>query len=983
MDTAPTLGPATRPQCTRIITGPSLLSALPNPEAAFSLRDTLVHNFELALRRQGSLSASGKMSEPFRPTVLSSDLPQRIAGSSLPRESNMEQRSEECAQPRKPATPSLCNSSTSPFTLCSPNTPSYESYTSSTYTSPIIRPSPTTRSRSGSHASTYTFPISPSPTLRHNPVVLPIGQKVPKWREAMSFSEVDEHHETRLMQQTGAGFTRPTRRTPMGPRPMLRTSSSGSSGMLAIGLGLGLPVGSHITTLEEKLDSAIAALDSRANRERRRGIGFNPQPQQSPVHSHQEDDFDADYHHWQHSADRSAETIGDNESPPFSGVLREDEHSDSFYDDDEHSSSVSGTQDGEDGDDDHDESTPPTSADVCPAPPYPASPSPIDTHLSPLPILSLRIPVRHPAHPVSPKSPIALPTLTVLIPNRGLPLNPLRPLEADRSIANDESLSLAEGGERSAFDSDSESDSEEWTDDKRKAGRTSFVNGIGRIRRVIRSTVSLESVANLKGRLSLIGPSTSLTSSLIEPAVTSSPESVASLRARQITTSSSIFGSGLYHQRPSKTGGTSLSPIPATPMDLLPPHTLEDDEAALASPCSLPTPVTPAVERTKSFIQHMTYTPVSVVDPPPVPMLPSFMLLQPTVNGVTRTLPPNLPLPPTPLVEMELSLSAVRRQPRLSSLDIDAWRAQVQTEEENHRLTVVDPDESMALLERSIAKLEAYAPSFGSAGSASPPQLIRDSDSSLHGDDEEEDEVLMLDGTRGQAGTGRTPPLKAAISIDSAGTGETNAMLLPCVDEAQAPPPLPTTTTSEVMKSTSRAVKPPVPPKGPDVVVRLLKPPSKEASALALPKFDFESPGHRVLDLRGTALRSESRLESRLDFYPEDVLEDAAADQDDALECTERRGRAGILQAGDENAEALKHPTCLPPQVITCSDESTVSFGSGMSSFVDVCPQSQKKRSRSKVRKLLDRVRDRTESIRIPALPPFNIAQHLTTRSVN
>lgn len=34
--------------------------------------------------------------------------------------------------------------------------------------------------------------ISTSPTLHFNPIVLPIGQKVPKWREATHWEETDD-----------------------------------------------------------------------------------------------------------------------------------------------------------------------------------------------------------------------------------------------------------------------------------------------------------------------------------------------------------------------------------------------------------------------------------------------------------------------------------------------------------------------------------------------------------------------------------------------------------------------------------------------------------------------------------------------------------------------------------------------------------------------------------------------------------------------
>ncbi|KAI0738127.1 hypothetical protein BC629DRAFT_353368 [Irpex lacteus] len=172
-----------RPQCSRIITASPLASPSSNPEAAFSSRDTLVHNFEIALRRQGPLSACGKMAKPILPTIHSPDLPPRIAGSSLPRDFETEESRALGAQSRKTSTPSLTASTSSPFSASSPHTPSHESYTytSSTYTSPVLatRRSPITRSRSGSHASTsYTYSISTSPTI-HTASPCPSARKYP------------------------------------------------------------------------------------------------------------------------------------------------------------------------------------------------------------------------------------------------------------------------------------------------------------------------------------------------------------------------------------------------------------------------------------------------------------------------------------------------------------------------------------------------------------------------------------------------------------------------------------------------------------------------------------------------------------------------------------------------------------------------------------------------------------------------------------
>jgi hypothetical protein len=81
--------PAIRP---RIVTAAALISPTSSPEAAFSTKDTLVHNLERGSRRQGTLSSSGKMSQAAHPSIFPSDLPQRKAGSSLPRDLDIEQR---------------------------------------------------------------------------------------------------------------------------------------------------------------------------------------------------------------------------------------------------------------------------------------------------------------------------------------------------------------------------------------------------------------------------------------------------------------------------------------------------------------------------------------------------------------------------------------------------------------------------------------------------------------------------------------------------------------------------------------------------------------------------------------------------------------------------------------------------------------------------------------------------------------------------
>ncbi|KAI0092972.1 hypothetical protein BDY19DRAFT_989659 [Irpex rosettiformis] len=329
---------ANRPQCSRIITAsPFVSSASPNPEAAFSSRDTLVHKFEIALRRQGTLHASGKMSQPALHAVGPRDLPQRVAGSSLPRD--LEGRDILLGtQSRKISTPSLTASSSSPFTSPNPLTPSQECYSnpysSPTYTShrsPVVGP----RSRSGSLVSTYTttptptptptpyptpYPISisPSPTVRHghSAVVLPIGQKLPKWRECTGTSsattttswtlsgtgtaEMDSfssslsvHHLHDASMDTGSTSVDSTsspplpridRRVPLGPRPPPFPPRCN-----AVGLGFhhaeSVPVDAQGQPLDELGAYTCVPTTSvnvrRAYRERRKAYDFGSQGQGS------------------------------------------------------------------------------------------------------------------------------------------------------------------------------------------------------------------------------------------------------------------------------------------------------------------------------------------------------------------------------------------------------------------------------------------------------------------------------------------------------------------------------------------------------------------------------------------------------------------------------------------------------------------------------------------------------------------------------
>lgn len=106
--------------------------------------------------------------------------------------------------------PPFYASSTSPSTpSIPPTTPSTDYPVSPIYFAPLSRPS-MARSRSGSLASMKTY-ISASPTLNFNPVVLPIGQKVPKWREAPHWLDTDDDRQIESQSTLGAPTCCPPR----------------------------------------------------------------------------------------------------------------------------------------------------------------------------------------------------------------------------------------------------------------------------------------------------------------------------------------------------------------------------------------------------------------------------------------------------------------------------------------------------------------------------------------------------------------------------------------------------------------------------------------------------------------------------------------------------------------------------------------------------------------------------------------------------
>jgi hypothetical protein len=259
------------------------------------------------------------------------------------------------------------------------------------------------------------------------------------------------------------------------------------------------------------------------------------------------------------------------------------------------------------------------------------------------------------------------------------------------------------------------------------------------------------------------------------------------------------------------------------------------------------------------------------------------------------------------------------------------------------------------------------------------PPLVRDSGSSFHErgaeqEEEEEEREVLVDGEEG-LGQGETPAVYGRDSLEPA---------ISSVDPQRKELGVPTSVVSTCF------------PDPQDCAGAAMQ---AQGKSVGLPKFDFESPGHRVLDLRGTPLRTESRLESRLDQYPtvveeqhisiideEGALETAKLEEDDAdIPLEPLRGRTSpsidFEPRDDVEPIARSRPQRrlwlrTSDSVVSVDSGVTARMGTGLRNLRDTT------RARSKVRKLLDRVKDRTEvmSAKIP-LPPLR--DRFGTRTVH
>ena len=367
--------------------------------------------------------------------------------------------------------------------------------------------------------------------------------------------------------------------------------------------------------------------------------------------------------------------------------------------------------------------------------------------------------------------------------------------------------SSVESGERSAFDSDTEDE-----DESAPLGRR-----FSTLRKALLK--SSMSVPSLKARLSVF--STTGSSSL-----ETSPESVASLRARQVTNSSSP-GRNPYVLKIAT--DMALDPIPPSPADVESPE-LPDRAEATYSPATPATPASPQVRQTKSFIFEVNKTPLFLEAPPPLP-------------GSSSHGPPNLPLPPPPA---SLSTPSLPLRPRISHTGrsgsfVEKWRMDV--EGGGDRLTMVDPNMSMARLEESLAKLESHAPRSSSETDLSVSPALRE----------------VFEEIR--------PSMDSASVYSTGQTGEGGyGVVVLSVEPTQIEPITPPTATFNSVRSQP----PPTPPKDRSTA-RKAQPtpkrrehPKRQPSLALLPLFDFETGGGgQSLDLRIPPLRSSSLISPR------------------------------------------------------------------------------------------------------------------------
>ncbi|GJE95519.1 hypothetical protein PsYK624_117040 [Phanerochaete sordida] len=725
----------------------------------FSLRDPVVENFEAALQKQGSLS-NGKMTAPA-PSPKKTVRPRVPIPVQRPGEAQKGQSASH--EPFTPTTPAFYPSPTSPSTSAIPATPSLTQDSSWRTPSPYAAyandrtafySSPYSRRRSVTTSSVHS-------PYRLTPVALPIGKKLPKWREVHQeralnrararSSYAREHAGTpsRSSDSSLSPYRRPER-TPLGPRPMRSQSPSYASGLC-----ITVPRskdGDRSAALGSAVEALQALLDPDARRKREQ------------------------VEQWLGST-ALAETPDRPRS--LAGTLPDGPVTDSAPEDTADESPAQSSSDG--------------SQEALGAP---FTPSSTWAHRAP--------------------------GLAVQIGALAPPLD--APFDYDAAPI---------AVERSAFDSDTEDEDE----DEDKVLDQIRISKFSRLRKALKSSISVPNIAGVRRSfVDMTGQSS----------LDTSPESVSSLRARQTTSTTSPPKNPILLKL--ATDAAALSPVPPSPAGLADSESPADGDAP-QSPTTPATPASPKARETRSFIFEMSKVSLGIEAPPPLPSIARC-------HGP----PPDLPLPPTPPFASTPSLPLRAPAEREECMESFArrWKADAHPHD---RMTVVDPDVSMARLQETMAKLEAYA-----------PRASR----------EEGDAPVPAEFPRGSAKTDASSRPMRKRSASSRPADKPGVLVL-----GIAPPPVP---------PKSAQPKPP-------------RAHTRRPSVPLLPLFDFERPGSGGgLDLRVPPVRTTS-------------LDTRSPGGDDEPELVSSQGHSAELTPRPRESPASPPPpqgsqtTREPPQV--------------------------------------------------------------------
>lgn len=820
--------------------------------SSFALKDKAVEDFEAGLRKQGALSAEGQMSQPIYPTFEVRRLPLQIPKTL----SEMKGESSSLQEPDTPTTPALYASPTSPSTPAIPFTPPQAQ-------SPRHTPSPTTYTYESRFHERAKYPPSKrkyssrrrsatssslaSSSSRLSPVALPIGKKLPKWREP----QVDSFNSPVVPESAGisgapSAFNRRTpsnsrlERGPAGPRPMTNRRPSAT-----VGLGIGVPRAVRKPSVPGLGQLSFDA-DQQMRRRRRRATRSRPESMLSTTSSrwsdalHLEPDvFDADSQ--REAADSLLEELNR-------------DHDDSDHHDFSWEAAESSSEDSEGGMD-HTRG--------------------MLTRISPPPFDSSRNDVSSPLTPDD-------------VPPLSTPFSFATPAEYRESPSLEKPFDLdsadsSESTERSAFDWDTEDEAD--ASPKRSRGAKAF----DKVRTALRPSVS---VSNFKPpRVSVVISPKSATP------LESSPESVAALRERQRTTSSTRGTS--YFMKLAL--NTKLSPIPATPIAEETPHSLKSPDLASSIPTP-DTPLSPQLGHAQTLLRGLEkiYPSLAVYTVPPPP------------TDAPNSGPPDFPLPPTPVAEGSPYISHRTRRSSDSGTAsfVERWRRQIG----------VDPDMSIARLEQSLAKLEAC--------------VHRDEHD---GDDEMSDDELCVE---------HVGPTSSEDSADTGASGQEGVVIIsvePSRRESRPRLGLGIGSASTPVLTEAQSAK---------VMVKRqpsVRDPAVDPQSFSLlPSFDFEQPGHQVLDLRGLPVRTTSRLSlvdppSQIQTLTTDSASYCTSSGFSSIAQTEEPGLAVVLEGEVSRCDTSGTPT-----------QNQLMRDEGLSSFMNISPN---QKHQSKIRRRLFSVR--------------------------